>query len=287
MVLARSFNDFIETTVADEKKTYILPNQLHDLLKVIFGTDNPDVLNNILGAIYANQEKGWTLLNRSIAIGSIRFNIEELISGLSGCDLIRKKAQLSKEPSKYRRMAKYQEKIVAESGALVSDSYSAESDAVIAKLLMQQKALQSELRRIDKSLSDNKRVCQYVAEMELTVKLSDGTIFPVTAGNIVGLADTIDFLIAKRKIVSADLRSIMHQPANVQKGQETEAEQLAFFQSESMIDIFDRRITSSPLMQVSSIKKKRLEKVLKFVREEISRKTKTGVVMSLYQNMVK
>ena len=296
MVLSRYSNDFIEATVADEKKTYILPDQLHDLHKVIFGTDNTDVLNNILGAIYADQEKGWTLLNRGTAIGSIRFNIEELIRGLSGCDcsdLIRKETQLSKELSKYRQMAsvaKYREEIVAESGTLVSDSYSVESDATIAQLLMQQKALQSELRRIDKSLSGNKRVRQYVAEMKLTVRLPDGTIFPITADSIVGLTDTIDFLIAKRKIVSADLRSVMHQLANTQKEQENEAEQLAFFQSESMIDIFDRRIASVPI-DASAIAKeiKRLEKMLRVVRKEISRKTKsdTGVVMSLYENMVK
>ena len=258
MVLSRYSNDFIEATAADEKKTYILPDQLHDLQKIIFGTDNVDVLNNILGAIYADQEKGWTLLNRGTAIGSIRFNIEELIRGLSGCDcsdLIRKEAQLSKELSKYRQMAsvaKYREEIVAESGTLVTDSYSVESDAVIAQLLMQQKALQSELKRIDKSLSDNKRVRQYVAEMKLTVQLPDGTIFPITADSIVGLADTIDFLIAKRKIVSADLRSVMHQLANVQKEQENEAEQLAFFQSESMMT---GGLLLSPLTQVPSIKK--------------------------------
>lgn len=296
MTLSRYSNDYIEATVADEKKTYILPDQLHDLHKIIFGTENSDMLNNILGAIYADQEKGWTLLNRGTAIGSIRFNIEELIRGLSGCDcsdLIRRETQLSKELSKYRQMAsvaKYREEIVAENGSLVSDSYSVGSDAVIAQLLMQQKALQSELKRIDKSLSDNKRVRQYVAEMKLMVQLPDGTIFPVTADSIVGLADTIDFLIAKRKIVSADLRSTMHQLANVQKEQENEAEQLAFIQSKSMIDIFDRRIASAPIDAVAIDKEiNRLEKVLKSVRGEISRKTKsnTGVIMSLYENMVK
>lgn len=296
MILSRYSNDFIEATVAGNKKTYVLPDQLHDLQKIIFGTENADVLDNILGAIYADQEKGWTLLNRGTAIGSIRFNIEELIRGLSGCDcsdLIRREAQLSRELAKYRQMAsvaKYREEIVAESGTLVADSYSVESDVAIAQLLMQQKALQSELNRIDKNLSDNRRVRQYVADMKLTVRLPDGTVFPVTADSIVGLSDTIDYLIAKRKIVSADLRSVIHQLANIQKEEETEAEQLAFFQSESMIDIFDRRIASVPI-DAGAIDKeiKRLEKVLKSVREEISRKTKsnTGVVMSLYENMVK
>lgn len=296
MVLSRYSYDFIEVTLSNEKKTYILPDQLHNLHQKIFGTDNADLLNNILGAIYADQEKGWTLLNRGTAIGSIRFNIEELIRGLSGCDcsdLIQREVKLSKELSKYRQMAsvaKYREEIVAETGTLVADSYSVESNAVIAQLLIQQKALQNELKRIDKSLSDNKRVRQYVAEMKLTVQLPDGTIFPVTADSIVGLADTIDFLVTKHKIVSADLRSVMHQLAAVQKEQENEEEQLAFFESESMVDIFDRQIASVPI-DAGAIEKeiKRLEKSLKSVREEITQKTKsdTGIVMSLYQNMVK
>lgn len=296
LTLSRYSNDFIEATVADEKKTYILPDQLRELHKILFRTENADVLNNILGAIYTDQEKGWTLLNRGTVIGSIRFNIEELIRGLSGCDcsdLIRKKARLSKERSKYRQLAsvaKYREEIVAESGTLVSDAYSVESDAVIAQLLMQQKALQGELKRIDKSLSDNRRVRQYVAEMKLIVQLPDGKIFPVTADNIVGLVDSIDFLIAKRKIVSADLRSVMHELASVQKERENETEQLSFFQSERMIDIFDRRIASVPIDAGAIYKEiKNLEKELKFVDGEISRKTKsdTGAVMSIYQNMVK
>lgn len=100
----------------------------------------------------------------------------------------------------------------------------------------------------------------------------------------------VDFLISKRKIVSAELRSVMHQLENTRKEQESEAEQLAFFQSESMIDIFDRRIAAVPIDAVAIDKEiKHLEKMLKSVRQEISRKTKsdTGVIMSLYENMVK
>ncbi len=296
ITLSRYSNDYIEATIAGDKKTYILPDQLHELHKTIFGTENTDILNNLLGAFYADQEKGWTLLNRGTVIGSIRFNIEELIRGLSGCDcsdLIRREAQLSKELTKYRQMAsvaKYREQIVSESGSLVSDSYFVESDAVIAQLLMQKNSLQNELKRIDKSLSDNKRIRQYVSDMKLVVQLPDGTIFPVTAESIVGLTDTIDFLVAKRKMVSADLRSVMHQLTEAQKEQETEAEQLAFFQSESMVEVFDRRIAAVPIDAVAIDKEiKRIEKVLKSIREEISRKTKSdiGVVMSLYNNMVK
>ena len=55
VTLLRYADDFIETTINDEKKTYILPHQLHELHAKLFGTENVDVLDNILGAIYVDQ----------------------------------------------------------------------------------------------------------------------------------------------------------------------------------------------------------------------------------------
>ena len=296
MVLSRFSNDFVEVTVNSEKKTYILPEQLYELHGLIFGSTNHDILDNILGAIYADQEKGWTLLNRGTAIGSIRFNIEELIRGLSGCDcsdLIQKEQQLTRELGKYRQIfsiAKYRESIVAESGTLVSDSYTTESDAVISQLLIEQKALQNELKRIDKTLTENKRIRHYVAEMKLMIRLPNNAIVPVTEENIVGLSDTIDYLVAKRKMISSDLRAVMHQLSNAQKEQDTEEEQMAFFQSESLLEVFDKKIAAVPINTIVVNKEiKRLEKALKTIRQEIARKTKsdTRVIKSLYENMVR
>ena len=198
-----------------------------------------------------------------------------------------------RELSKYRQMssvAKYRESIVAESGSLVADTYAVESDAAVSQLLIQQNALQNELKRIDKTLTDNKRVRHYVSEMKLMIQLPDGSTMPVTAENIVGLSDTIDYLIAKRKMISSDLRTVMHQLSKVQKEQNYEEEQLAFFKSESLIEVFDKKIAAVPINAVAIEKEiKRLEKALKAIRREISVKTKsdTGVTRSLYENMVK
>lgn len=296
IVLSRFNGTILEMEYNGEKTTYILPDQLHDIQRIIFGTDRTDVLDNILGAIYADQEKGWTLLNRGTAIGSIRFNIEELIRGLSRCDcsdLIQKERQLTNELGKYRQMfsvAKYRESVVAESNTLVSDDYAVESDAVVAQLLIRQNTLQHELKRIDKTLTDNRRFRHYVEEMKLMVQSPDGSIIPVTAENIVGLTDTIDYLIAKRKMISSDLQAVMRQLSNMQKEQNEEAEQLAFYQSESLIEIFDKKIAAVPIDAKAVNKEiKHLETALKAIRKEISTKTKsnTKVIMSLYENMVK
>ena len=150
--------------------------------------------------------------------------------------------------------------------------------------------LQNELKRIDKTLTDNKRIRHYVEEIKLMIQLPDGTTVPVTAENIVGLSDTIDYLVAKRKMIFSDLRSVMHQLSSLQKEQHAEEEQLAFFKSESLIEVFDKKIASVPINAVAIGKEiKRLEKTLKGIRKEISDKTKsdTNVTKSLYENMVK
>ena len=91
-------------------------------------------------------------------------------------------------------------------------------------------------------------------------------------------------------MISSDLRSVMHQLSGIQKEQRAEEEQLAFFKSESLIEVFDKKIAAVPIDAVAISKEiKRLEKTLKAIRKEISDKTKsnTGVTKSLYENMVK
>ena len=137
ILLLRHSDIAIEATVKDQKRTFVLPEQQNDLHTIIFGTENVDILGNLLGAFYVDQEKGWTLLNRGVVIGSIHFKIEELIRGLSDCDcseLIRKEAQLSREMTKYKQMfsvAQYRETLDQEAGELVTDSYEEESDVKV------------------------------------------------------------------------------------------------------------------------------------------------------------
>lgn len=295
MMLSRYSHDAVTITINGKSKTYTLPDQLQSILEILFCTDSSDILNNVLGAIYADQEKGWTLLNRGKVIGSIRFNIEELIRGLSKCDckdLIQLEGRLNKEISKYKQMfsiAQYREEIVAQSGTVTSDTYFEECATKKNQLLMREKSLRNELNRIDKNLSDNRGVKKFISDMKLLVDV-DGKIIQLTADRIVGLNDTIEFLICKRKIIASELATVMRQLSELQAEQENEEEQLSFFQSESMERIFDKRIASIPMDMASIDKKiKELEDTRKSVRNEINSKTKadTGTLMSLYNNVVK
>ncbi len=296
IILIRNSDVAIETTIQNEKRTFVLPEQQEDLHKIIFGTDNIDILRNILGAFYVDQEKGWTLLNRGVVIGSIHFNIEELIRGLANCDcsdLIRKEAQLSRELTKYKQMfsvAQYRETLDEEAGELVTDSFNEETDVIVNQLLMRQKRLKSELRRIDNTLSDNRRFKQFVVDMRLLVQAPDGSTFPVTENNIVGFNDAIDLLVTKRKMVSTEFADVSSRIERLEKDKNREYEQLEFYKSASQLEIFDKRIARMPMNPVA-IKQEisRLEKEIKLIRADISNITRNNnsVVAAISKNVIK
>ena len=117
LTLNRNSDDSIEVIEEVMQFSYVLPAQSNELHGKIFGTDNEDILNNLLGAIYVDQEKGWTLLNRGKAIAGVRFNIDELIRGLSGrscADILMRKKKVEQNLKKYKQIlniAKYRETI--------------------------------------------------------------------------------------------------------------------------------------------------------------------------------
>ena len=286
----------IEVIIENRKRTFVLPEQQNDLHKIIFGTGNVDILENLLGAFYVDQEKGWTLLNRGVVIGSIHFKIEELIRGLAGCDcsgLIRKEAQLSIEMAKYKQMfsvAQYRKTLDEEAGELVTDSYEEESDIAVNQFLLRKARLKSELRRIDNTLSDNRRFKRFVADMKLLVQAPDGSTFPVTENNIVGLNDAIDLLIVKRKMVSKEYATVSGVLDRLEKEKDKEYEQLEFYKSASQLEIFDKRIARMPMNPIAIEQEiKRLDKEIKSIRTEINDITRNNnaIVSSISKNVIK
>ena len=295
VTLSRTANSHIVLSANDDRTTYVLPEQQNELHSFLFGTDNADILGNLLGAFYVDQEKGWTL-NRGVAIGSIHFNIEELIRGLSGRDcasLIQQEAKLSRELGKYKQMfsvAQYQETIEVEEGSLAVEHYDERIDSELEQLRIRQSALKKELRRLDKAIKDNRQFSKFIAEMKLLIKGPDGTTIPVTAENIVGFDDSIEYLITKHKLISAELASVLSNINSREAQRQSEDEQLSFWESETMTQAFDRRIASLQINAVAIEKEiKRLEKELRDVHQAITDSTKTNndVVNSLYQNVLK
>ena len=294
IVLTRENSYSIVAKVEEEELTFVLPEQLIELHSMVFNTDNITVLNNILGAFYFDQEKGWTLLNRGVVIGSIHFNIDELVRGLGEKDctkLIAEEKRLVSDLSKYRQMfsiSQYRDSVFEE--RLVREPYNDENDVEIEQLKMKRSAIEKELRRVNQSISGNRKFQEFVADMKLLVKAEDGSFITVTKDNIVGLNDSIDLLLAKKKMLTAELAKIVSLIEKLNNQQNKEDGQISFFESESLAEAFDKRIVEIPMNQVA-IKKEieKNEKKLKIVRAEIAKisRSDNSIISSLYNNIVK
>ena len=105
-------NNLLTLFSENSRIEFTLPSQHISFLSFVFKYENIKVLKNLLGFMYVDQDKGWTLLNRGTVIGKIKFSIEELLAGLNGIDiddLIEKKTTLELNRDKYLAMLNIQE----------------------------------------------------------------------------------------------------------------------------------------------------------------------------------
>ena len=293
--LSRDALDSIHMKLNDKETTYILPDQLYELHQIIFNTNNINILNNILGAFYVDQEKGWTLLNRGKVIGNNHFNIEELIRGLSKKeipDLLNKKKKLQRELSKYNLMfsiAEYKTKVEEQSGSLIVETPEERIDIAYEQLLIQKNMLQKELKRLDVAIKDHREFNKFLSEIKLLVQVNDEQVL-ITSDNIVGFNDNSEFLKAKRIVTAAKIHKLNTQISNIEIQKTKDSEQRSLFKDEKLFKSFDRRILSLSLDPIRISKERnRLSQKLTEVNKEISETTCVDniVVKSLYSNFLK
>ena len=234
--------------VDDETSTeyYILPTELNQFHAVVFGTDNNDVLNNLLGTFYMDQEKGWTLLNRGKVIGSISFSIEKLILCLSERDYQKLQSELQlleREVKKYQQMrdiAQYQREIYEEKGDIVHDTYDETLQRDLSVYMFDVEALRKELKQITDTIADNTSIRKFIEKMSLWVKAPDGTKIPVNEDTIIGLDDNNDFLISRKHLLTSQIAKLEQKIENLRS--------MIYYQSqqpttETLIESFDKNLS--------------------------------------------
>lgn len=186
------------------------------------------------------------LLNRGKVIGSIGFNIEQLILGLSGRDYEKLQAELQlleRDIKKYQQMkdvAQYQQEVYEEKGDIIHDTYDESLQRDLAVCSFDVKSLRRELTQVTNTLSDNISIGKFIEKMSLRVKAPDGTEIPVNKDTIVGLIDNTDFLLSRKKLLVAQISKLDQQI--------TKLRNLIYYQSqqptsETLIEAFDKNLS--------------------------------------------
>ena len=273
-------NSYFTIDEGKEQIEYSLPSDFYEVNKKLFGIDNNDVVDNLLGAFYMDQEKGWTLLNRGKVIGNIPFNIESLVRGLDGksCDeQIRELEAVKRQIKKYEYMysvASYQEEISKAGENLVFDTADEVLERRIELLHAESRPIQEELNQIKNILRKNKLLAEYISELKLIVQSSTGEEIPVTESTLIGYSDNSELLVARREILAGQIDQINRQIKLI-KGQMKKENGL--FKVQTAIQSFDADISK---IQVDAIATKHIIDRLKLqkrkIQEEIRRQTKSG-----------
>lgn len=271
-----------------EQVDYSLPTDFYDVLIAITGCENKDVLDNLIGSSYMDQEKGWTLLNRGKVIGNISFNIEALVRGLGGkgCDSeILELEAVKRSLKKYEYMqsvGKYQEEIHEAGGDIEFDTPEEVRDIRLEMLRVEREPLLEELRQIKSILRKNKLLVEYISGFKLIVQSSMGEEIPVTQETLVGFIDNTEFLVARREMLSADLEAVNKKIAALQKQKEKDE---GLFKVQTTIEAFDsdiRKINVDPVATQRIIDQLRRERQKLQERIRAMTEQDNGVVVELH-----
>jgi hypothetical protein len=280
-------NEYLNVTCGQHQLSYLLPEELVKFHQVLFSVNNEDVLNNLLGAFYVDQEKGWTLLNRGKVIGSVGFSIEKFVLGLSekGYEKLEAESKLlEKEIQKYKQMRNislYQQEIHQKKNQIVYDTRQDILERDLSVFQFDMRAAEKELREIKKTLKDNESFRRFVEGMNLRVRTSSGDEVRVTSENLIGYSDSVKILEVRSKMLTADIVRLSKAIEKLRNELYYESQQPT---TETLIQAFDSKIAQISIDPVA------VEHVLEVLNERQKNvkealRTKTQENNSVLQHM--
>ncbi|MBR6199480.1 MAG: hypothetical protein IKQ61_04335 [Spirochaetales bacterium] len=190
--------------------TYSLPSQHIAFLTYIFEYEKVKVLKNLLGVIYIDQEKGWTLLNRGTVIGQIKFGIEELLAGLNNKDIsdsLDKIKQLNINKSRYesvQNMQQLQEQVYKKNNEIFLSNEEQDFLNKISFEKLKLANLEKSLYEINSLIKSEKNFFDYIDSMRLYVKHRNERI-PVNRETLDNSFSIQESLKARKSILVGDI----------------------------------------------------------------------------------
>ena len=262
-------NSYLSVDDGTNQIDYSLPTDWYEVHSLLTGCDNKEILDNLLGASYMDQEKGWTLLNRGKVIGNIPFNIEALVRGLGGkacSDELLQLEAVKRQLKKYEYMysvAEYQEAIYEAGEDIEYDEFDEAIDRRIEILRAERKPILDEMKQIKNILRKNKLLAEYIADMKLMVQTPMGDEIPVTQETLVGFNDNNELLSARREMLAASLDEINRKIVSFEKKRVKDNQ---LFKVQTVIEAFDSDIKK---ISVDAIATQRIIDQLKRERKKL------------------
>ena len=225
-------------------------------------------------------------------IGSIHFNIEELIRGLgnkSNDKLLQKRDSINQEIKQYKQIIKiseYQKSIQDEANDNITDFDSALLNK-LEMLKIEYRRLKREKEQIDQLLSDNKNFKNYIESMKLMIRINN-EIIPLTSDKIEGYNDTIDSLKSKLRFISQDINQVQSKIKKLEKDIIPPDDQDTLFITQSWTQKFNSTLSKLHINQnlleehirKLTVKKNRVDNEIKILTKE-----NNAAAISLYKSI--
>lgn len=265
MILKRH-DKIINIEVSQNIRIYKLPEDFTEVLASIFETEDPKLSDNLLGLIYFDQDKGWTLLNRGIVIGKIRFNIEELLDGISNTDA--EKIQIEMDSKKNERKVLLQIKTLLD---LNMESKKNKDDINWSSIDEVQDRMRSidmdiskkklKINRLNEIIKSNDRFYKLIDDMNILIRV-DNKAIPVSKENILDFDFNQTVIMAQIAREKKELSEFIVQKNKMSKDLNN---QLSLFSDQDQIQRFNNAVEKINITQDS------MESTLKENAKEINK----------------
>lgn len=252
----------------------------------LFGNGNGEILSNLIGTIYFDQEKGWTLLNRGTIIGLNRFNVESFFRGLKedesaeSYNIVERVNALNKKIAQYKLMlnvAEYQATLNQEvEQKLDYQTYQQGLDSALVEKRLQLQKIEEEISRLTDVMKKNKHFSDYIEMKRVYIKNpTGGDPIRVTKDTLFDYDSVEEVNSARKSMYIAERGAIKRQIAALEASQEKQTTLLNLPTADEEIAM---RLAS--IRGISSLEVKtmlgRFQKEKDALTEELTMRTKTN-----------
>ncbi len=182
--------------ISDARKSFSLPNDLNRYLSTIFGIEDYNVLSNLLGVFYIDQDNGWNWFVRGMVVGrSNHFDAIDLLAGLSKSDIHHTNEEINKIKEHLRvlnqikKTSSYFDYSIERFDDLSENNSIEEIRRDITMYKFELNKLLKERNRLTRTVKSNKSFIDSIEDMNLVIELNNGDEVEVTKENLIGFSD--------------------------------------------------------------------------------------------------